>query len=355
MSPRNPRARANPVLAQDELKVLARNGVVFCDGLRPAYIQEPWLAEDAGFSLAMDAQPGLITTSNAGIPAWMANLLDPEIVRVVTQPMRAAEIFGERKKGDWTTLTTQFPVVEPTGQVTSYGDYNAGGNASANANWPSRQSYHYQAVSRWGEREIAIYGEARIQYKQEVDLASALVLNKYGNLAYFYGVSNLALYGALNDPSLPAPITPAAAWSTYTDAVQYYNDIKKLFAQLQTQLTGWLRLDAKMTLTMSPALEVYLTSTNDYNVNVADLLRKNFPNLKIETAPEYGNANNAGELMQLILDELDGIETAYVAFTEKMRAHPVVQGLSSFEQKKSAGTWGYINRRPVALAQMQGM
>src|SRR4051812_22503766 len=95
----NLRNRRDPVLSSAELRVLARQGISFGEGLRPAYIQEPWLAEDEGFSMAMDAQPGLITTSNAGIPAFLANLMDPEIVRVITTPMRAAEIFGERKKG----------------------------------------------------------------------------------------------------------------------------------------------------------------------------------------------------------------------------------------------------------------
>jgi hypothetical protein len=350
----NLRNRRDPVLSSAELRVLARQGISFGEGLRPAYIQEPWLAEDEGFSMAMDAQPGLITTSNAGIPAFLANLMDPEIVRVITTPMRAAEIFGERKKGDWTTLTTQFPVVEPQGTVKSYGDFDNGGNAGANANWIGRQSYHFQTVSKWGERELEIYGEARIQYKQEIDLASALVIQKFHNLSYFYGVSNLALYGALNDPSLPAPIAPAQAWAGAT-ALQIYNDIKSLFANLQAKLKGLIKTDSRMTLTMSPELEVFLLTTNDYNVMVRDMLAKGFPNMKIETAPEYGNANGAGELMQLIVDNLEGIETAFVAFTEKLRAHPVIQELSSFKQKKSAGTWGYINRRPVAMSQMQGM
>lgn len=346
--------RPNPALSPAEISVLARNGVAFADGLRPAYIQEAWLAEDNGFAMALDAQPGLITVSNAGVPAYLQNFLDPEVVRVITEPMRAAEIFGERKKGDWTTLTTQFPVVEPVGQVTSYGDFNNNGNAGANANWIGRQSYHFQNVSKWGERELAIYGEARIQYKQEVDIAAALVLGKFSNLTYFYGVSNLALYGALNDPSLPAPIAPTGAWSGL-DALGIYEDIRRLFAQLQTVLRGLIKMDAKMRLCMSPELEVFMTKTNLYNVNVADMLKKNFPNLTIETAPEYSNANGGGQLMQLIVESLDGIETAYVAFTEKMRAHAVVQSLSGWEQKKSAGTWGYINRRPAAMAQMQGM
>lgn len=343
--------RADPRISASERGQLARNGIAFADGVQPAYLQEAWLDN---FQLAMDAQPGLITVPNTGIPAFLANLIDPEIIRIMTTPMRAAEIYGETKKGDWTLLSVQFPTVEPVGQVTSYGDWNQGGNTRANVNWLARQSYHFQTTSRWGERELDMYGEARIQYKQEIDGAGALVINKFHNLAYFFGIANLQNYGALNDPALAAPIAPTAAWSTL-DANGIYEDIRRLFQALQTVLKGNVKMDSKMTLAMSPELEVYLAKTNQYNVNVADLLKKNFPNLKIETAPEFSNVNNAGELMQLFVEALDGIKTTYTAFTEKLRAHPVIQGLSGWEQKKSAGTWGYINRRPVALVQMQGM
>jgi hypothetical protein len=59
--------------------------------------------------------------------------------------------------------------------------------------------------------------------------------------------------------------------------------------------------------------------------------------------------------MQLILEEVDGTKTTYSAFTEKMRAHPVIPDLSSWKQKKSAGTWGTIIRRPICIAQMLGI
>ncbi len=42
-----------------------------------------------------------------------------------------------------------------------------------------------------------------------------------------------------------------------------------------------------MVLGMSPEMEVNLTKTNQYNVNVTDQLKKNFPNMRIETAVEY--------------------------------------------------------------------
>ncbi|HIC9070643.1 TPA: DUF2184 domain-containing protein, partial [Klebsiella michiganensis] len=99
-------------------------------------------------------------------------------IRVLVTPMKAAEIIGEVKKGDWTTLTSQFPIVESTGETSAYGDFNNNGMTSANVNWVPRQSFHYQTHTRWGERELDMYGAGRIGYAAELNVASALVLNK---------------------------------------------------------------------------------------------------------------------------------------------------------------------------------
>lgn len=329
--------------------VPANYGIEFM-GAQPHYMEPAWQSD---IQLAMDAQPTLITTSNAGIPAFLTNIIDPEVIRILTAPMRAAEIFGEVKKGDWTTLTAQFPVVESAGEVSSYGDWNNNGNTSANINWVPRQSYHFQTITQYGERELAMYGAASLDYKSELDVSAALVLNKFLNLTYFFGVTGLANYGALNDPNLITPVGPTGAtWPTATGEV-IYADILKLFGQLQTQMGGLIKNDETMTLAMSPTSEVYLLKTNIYGINVLDLLKKNFPNLRILTAPEY--STTGGELVQLIINSFEGIQTGYAAFTEKMRVHPIVQGLSNFMQKKSAGTWGFIMRRPIAVAQLLGV
>jgi hypothetical protein len=59
--------------------------------------------------------------------------------------------------------------------------------------------------------------------------------------------------------------------------------------------------------------------------------------------------------MQLIAESLDGQKTGYCGFTEKMRAHPIIRGLSWFEQKKSQGTWGTLIFQPFAIAGMLGI
>lgn len=307
--------------------------------------------------LAMDAAGPLVTVSNAGIPSYLVNYIDPELTRVLTTPMKGAAILGEAKKGDWTTLTATFPVVESTGEVSSYGDFNNNGRAGANTNFPQRQSYHYQTITEWGERELDMAGQAKINWASELNIASALVLNKFQDNSYFFGIAGLQNYGLLNDPNLSAPIAPNSVggvtlWSG-KDGQAVYDDIVKLYGQLVAQSGGLIELDSRMKLCMSPASQVNLTKTNQYNVNVGDLLKKNFPNLTIETAVQY--ATGAGQMVQLIVDSVEGQNTGYAAFTEKMRAHAIVRDTSSFKQKKSQGTWGAIIKMPVAIASMIGV
>lgn len=308
---------------------------------------------------ACDAQPALVTVSNSGIPAFLTTFVDPKLIDVLVSPMKAAEIAGsEVKKGDWTTQTAMFPVVESTGETSSYGDYSNNGQAGVNANFPQRQSYHYQVVTQWGELELERAGLARIDWANRVSIASVLTLNKFQNKTYFFGVAGLQNYGLLNDPSLFTPISPtikAAGGTGWTNAtaLEVIADIQRLYKQLQTQANGLIELDSKMTLAMSPGSEVALTYTTQFNVNVADILKKNFPNMTVKTAPEYSTAS--GELVQLFADEVEGQRTVDVAFTEKLRAHPVVIGLSNFSQKRSQGTFGAIIYRPVFVAALLGV
>lgn len=322
-----------------------------------AAFQKPEAATSV--AVAMDAQPQLVTVSNSGIPAFLSTYVDPKLIEILVAPMKAAEIAGEEiKKGDWTTETAMFPVVESTGETSSYGDYSENGVAGANTNFPQRQSYPYQVMTQWGERELEKASLARIDWANRVNIASVLTLNKFQNKSYFFGVAGLQNYGMLNDPSLPASISPtvkAAGGTSWTNAtaLEVLADIQALYTQLQSQANGLVELDSVMTLAMSPLSEVALTKTTEFNVNVADILKKNFPKMTVKTAPEYNT--ESGEFVQLIADEIEGQRTLSVAFTEKLRAHPIVVRPSSFVQKKSQGTWGAIIYRPIFVASMIGV
>ena len=318
-------------------------GIVFMGGGKKL------MDDKVAAALAMDAQPGLTTVGNSGIPAWMLNYVDPQLIEIILQPTKAAEVFGEMKKGDWTTETATFMTVEPTGEVSSYGDYNNNGVSGVNVNFPQRQSYHYQVFTRWGEREVARAGEAKIDYVARVNEASVNALNRFQNKTYLFGVKGLQNYGVLNDPSLPASTVAAKTWANSTGE-EVYESIRKMFQTLLKQTGGKIDMNTPLLLVCSPTASVDLTKTNQYNVNVIDQLKKNFPNLRVETIPEY--SATSGETVQLIVEELDGQRTLDCAFTEKMRAHNMVLEASSIKQKKSQGTWGTIIYRPFCIATM---
>lgn len=323
--------------------------------------------------LALDAAiPGLTTDPNAGIPSMLTTMIDPDVFRIIFAPMKAAEIVGEVRKGSWLDETIMFPVVEHTGEVSSYGDYATNGSAGLNTNFPNRQAYLFQTIKQYGERELERAGLAKIGFVSEIDAAAALALNKYQNFTYFFGVGGLQNYGLLNDPNLSAALTPATktaggtAWIVSNvikaTANEVYADIESLYSQLVAQTNGTIDQYSKMCLAMSPGSSVALTATNTFNVNVNDLLKKNFPNMRIETATQYGVLSTSnqqgvagGNLVQLIVEDIEGQKTAFCAFNEKMRGHPIIRALSSFQQKITAGSWGTVIRMPVGISQMLGV
>lgn len=325
------------------------------------------------YTLAMDAQPGLTTDPNSAVPAMLTTYIDPSVYEVVFAPTKAAEVLGEQRKGDWLTDTAMFPVVEHTGEVSSYGDFNENGRAGLNTNWPQRQSYLFQTIMSYGERELERAGLARINWVSGITRSAGDLLSRFMNLSYLYGVANLQNYGLTNDPNLPAALTPATkanggvTWFTTggspnATANEVYNDILALYQNLVNANLGVVDEDSALTLALSPQSAVALKFTNSFNVNVKTLLTENFSKLKIVTVPQYGvqtTANSqgivAGNLVQLIADEVEGQETGFASFSEKLRTHPIIRQLSSFKQKATSGTWGSIIRMPVGFQQMIGV
>lgn len=317
-------------------------GIIFGTGQAPRQL-------DAVVRRAIAQDADLLTDPNAGILSMFTTYVDPRVIEVAVEPMKAAQIFGETKKGSWIDTNLQFPIAESTGEVSSYDDFSNNGMAGTNVNWEDRQPYHYQTIVEVGEREVERAGAAKLDWVARKQISAALVLNKFQNKSYFYGISGLKNYGLLNDPSLSASL-PGADWDSLTADAVFASIQGALYGRLIGQTQGLVDRDARMKLILSPANEVNLLKTNQYNVNVVDQLKKNFPNLDIETAPEMSTA--AGELVYLVVEEYEGVRTIEPTFTEKMRVHPMVLELSSWKQKRSQGTVGTIIYRPLMVASL---
>lgn len=339
------------------------------------FIPDEWRQGTASIEqLAMDAAGTLSTDPNSAIPSILTTAVDPDVIRIVFAPLQMAEILGEeRKVGGWLEETRMFPVVEDTGEVSSYDDYSNNGRAGINFNYPSLQSYLYQVIQSYGEREVARAGLMRINYVGDLGKASASLLNRFGNLAYAFGIQGLQNYGLLNNPYLSAYITPAVkAWggTTWFDngtpaatANEVYDDILAAVERLINQTNGTVDMEQKMTLALSPQSALAMKFANSFGVYVEDLLKKGFPKMTVKTAVQYGAKTSTnsqgysavGNVFQIIVDDIDGQKVAYPAFNEKMRAHKIVPELSSWKQKMTSGVWGVVTRMPLGIVGMIGV
>lgn len=341
------------------LKELAETVGIHFMGVDPQFQPDKVRLRQDVNGYACDAQPTMISVGNSGIPAFLSTFVDPKLIEVLLAPMKAQEIVGnEIQKGDWTTETAMFQMIEATGQVSTYGDYAKGGRAGVNVNWPQRQSYHYQVMVEYGEKELARAGLAKIDWANQLRIANVMTLNRFQNATYLFGVADLQNYGLLNDPALSAAITPstkAAGGTTWAVATvtEMYKDVGLLFAKLQTQTKGLIDTNTPMVLVMSASLQANTVKSNEYGVTFAKLIAEGYPNMQVVTVPEYETAG--GQVVQLIVPEFSGQRTADLAFTEKLRAHAIVVDNSSFSQKHSQGTWGTLIYRPMFISQTIGV
>ena len=316
-----------------------------------------WATPENRARIAQDA--ALITTPNTTVPAELLAYIDPMVIEILTAPRRAREIFGEEKKGDWTTPYMKWRVDEMTGKTEPYSDYANGTTSGVNSEWQTRVQYVFQTSITYGDFEVDMSSTAKVNLAASKQRAAANVIDIDQNRFYLLGVAGKEIYGILNDPNLPAAITAGATgtggstkWADKT-TVQIYNDVLALFAQLSEQSSGLIDKDTPLKLCLSPELAVRLGAATDFNVSVLDMLKRYFTRIDIVTVPEL-HSMTAGETMFLIAPEVNGQRSGTLAFGEKMRAGRVVPDLSSFRQKFVGTTYGGIVLMPFAFAQMTG-
>lgn len=321
-----------------KVQELAKYGVTYSGGM-------PKLATAQDkMRIAQDAD--MVTTPNGGILQMFTTFADPDAVQVLFAPQPLTEVFPEVQKGDWTTTSMTFPVLEVAGKPTSYGDFNQNGTTSANANFESRQPYHYQQFVRWGEKEQAMYGEAKINWTSELQVGVSESLMRQAHEIYAFGVSGLQNYGMLNDPNLLPQLPIATAWS-FTDPMTILADVQTIFKQLVKQSGGLVKRNDAIVLLMSPEQEATLNATNMYGLQAIKLIKDSYPNIEIQAIPEYSTA--AGEVVQMILKKYNGSDTVQLAYASKMRVHNMIPLASGWEQKRSQSTYGAIIRRPMFI------
>ncbi|MDC9591520.1 DUF2184 domain-containing protein [Xenorhabdus sp. XENO-10] len=316
-----------------------------------------WITRDNMPRLIQDA--ALITSPNSSVPAELLAYVDPTVIDILTAPRNARELYGEEKRGDWTTPYFKWRINEVAGNTAAYSDFGHSGKSVTNNEWHTREQYRYQTVIQYGDLETDMASGAKINLAADKQRSAATTIDIDSNKFYLLGVAGREIYGALNDPNLNPAIAAAPSgekgstkWAD-KNTQQRYRDILNLFARLVNQTQGLISESDELILAISPTLRVQLGDATDFNVSVMKMLTTYFSNLKLVSLPQLGGPS--GETIQLIAPKVAGMETGLLGFGEKMRAGRIVPELSSFSQKFTATTYGAVIRIPAAIAQMTGM
>lgn len=313
-------------------------------------------------ALANDA--ALSTQPNVGAPASLYTYLDPRVIEVLYGVTAASKIFEKTKYGDFEDDFATFMVEDVAGRVSPYSDHGDGVTADVNYDFPVRQNFRYQTTIQYGDLEVSKMARAKVNLAARKQYAAATVMARAENSFQLYGVKGMEVYGLLNDPNLDSPLAPISVGgkSTWADKVAaqpdtaanvVFNDINKLIGALMGKNGGLVDANADFVLAVSNKVFAYLTQPNSFGQTALGLLKANYPRIRVEQLPELSTAS--GETLYLTVSELLGEKTGFTAFSRAYMLGRLVPGLSCWEQKATAGTWGAVIRRPSLVALMTGV
>lgn len=343
----------NQLGLQEQLDVMKQYGIIFDTGSPIRGI----LANDSIDQLANDA--AMVTAANSGVPVEFTSYIDPMVIPILTATRGAREIFGEAKKGDWTTSYARFQTSEITGEVEAYTDYGQGGASDVNPTFPVRTQYIYQTNIRYGDREVDVASRARLQLAADKQRAAATVIDIASNKFALYGVAGLEIYGLLNDPNLPAAVTTLPNADTKTlwaekSTKEIYEDVLYLFGKMADRGAGHIDANTELVLATSPATQVQLGKATDFNISARQMLETYFPRIRFVALPELATATSGNSIL-LVAPTIEGLPTAQIGFSEKFRAMRLIPESSSFHQKFVGSSYGTIVYRPFAIGKMTGV
>ena len=327
---------------------------------------------------------GMDATDNVGItPAPLSSLSTaaitnpvqflqnwlPGFVRIMTAARKIDDLIGISTIGSWEDEQIVQGVLEPLGTAQPYSDYGNVPLSSWNMNFNYRTVIRFEQGMLVGLLEEARSARVRIASAAEKRSAAAVALDIQRNRTGFYGWNDGAglTYGFLNDPSLPNYVTAPATgsgsstlWSTKTFA-NLTGDLRVGLTALQIQ--SYDNIDVQSTpITIAVAMSVYqyLTTTTDFGVSVRDWLTKNYPNVRVVSAPELDAANSSANVIYFYADAIDdGGSDGGATFLQVVPSKFITLGVEkrskAYIEDYANATAGVMTKRPYAVYRMTGV
>ncbi len=322
-------------------------------------------------SVAMDAgltQP--VTTSSAGVPVQFLQEFLQGVVHILTTARRGDVLAPVMTVGDWSDEEIVMTILEHLGQPGLYKDHGDIPIAAWNATYERRTVVRFELGAQMSKLDEERSSKAGFDSMSEKRAAVALAFEILRNEIFFYGFNggNNRTYGILNDLNLPAFVTLAngaggdTTWASKTVA-ERVTDIVTAVSTLRAQSGSQVDPES-MSLKLAIAASVKdLMNESDSSfangMTVNEWLSKNYPNITVESIPEFDGADGGENVFYLYPETVegsgtDGGQTVIQAVPSKMTALNTVQTMRGVNEGYTSATAGCFVKRGFAVVRYSG-
>ena len=199
--------------------------------------------------------------------------------------------------------------------------------------------------------------------------AAALALEIARNRVAFFGYVNAdsyPIYGALNDPNLPnyATLPSGKTWDLANRA-EIIGDLMFAFAQLRKNSKEVIDpTTAKLHLVIASDKVDYLNTPSGTGAEMGetakDWLTRNYPNVMVESAVEFNDANGGADIFYLYAESVseagtDGGGVIEQLVPVRIRALGVDTSCKQVTEDFTNATSGVLVKRPFAVFRATGI
>lgn len=339
------------------------------------FIREGAVAEQVALmfsgcdSYALDDLQSPVTTATIPTPIQFLQAWLPGFVQILTQARKIDLIIGIAQVGSFEDEEVIQGYLEFAGEAEFYGDLTNIPLASWNENFERRTNLRFEMGIKVGMLETLRTARMRMDNAGQKRTAATNTLEIRRNAIGFFGYNGGAnrTYGFLNDPTSPAYVTApntgtgsTTTWSTKT-FLNITADLRAMFQRLRTASgDNWDPKDNASTLAVATNVVDYLTTVSDFSYSVLDWMSKNYPKVRVISAPELNNANGGANVAILSADKIadgssDGGATWLQMVPAKFYNVGTEKGAKGYVEDFGMATAGALLKRPFMVQRLTGI
>ena len=315
------------------------------------------IAQDAGFSLG---------EGNIDALGQFFTIFHEQTINVLYRGRTAAQTFGVKKVGDWTTERIAFKLRELTANAALYDDWTRAPYAAYNYGWDVRDTLRMEWAIEVTKLEEAVASVMR--RNAHADKMDAVVLNNsIWTNEFFWNGATVAmsgstwfkkLYGVLNEPNLAGrkrnlPIDPASMSITTEDMCAALRMIQQNFTNDLQGAAGDVANELPVEIACPISWQSAFTVPNTVTGYTANKwLAENWKSATLSFKPELDTADDGEPMMIVFAKTIKdvGMDTINLFETSKLHLVGAMPSVKGREESYSSSVAGALVAAPLGVA-----